>query len=275
MGRSQEGKVRVSLFPPQGGQSKGTRDGTGRRRQPRAQPGIAAFPGGSEGLGGPGTPGKPSPEPLEPPQPQAAQVCHSLQEKGFIWLALAVLPLPVPSREEEGEEEPFLPPPLPGKQPRIPQPQVPVLPLPALLPAGAGRAGAPFLIYSTPLEHALDPNGAPGTAARGAPGTEQGLQGQHMEFQAGTRGSRLAHNSRAGRRRQPRGMSSLLLRWLPGWEGTATALTPAPGKRAEPRSCARKIRKESWKTQEKRVSGRRGWMDAKLENITRSVGSRP
>lgn len=49
MGQRQEGKVRASLFPPRGGQSKGTRDGTGRSRQPRAQPGIAAFPGARRG----------------------------------------------------------------------------------------------------------------------------------------------------------------------------------------------------------------------------------
>lgn len=65
--KGRSGKVRASLFPPRGGQSKGTRDGTGRSRQPRAQPGIAAFPGGSEGLGCPGIQGKPGPEPPDPP----------------------------------------------------------------------------------------------------------------------------------------------------------------------------------------------------------------
>lgn len=105
-------------------------------------------------------------------------------------MALAVLPLPVPSREEE--EEPFLPP-LPreaAQDPPSPGPCPPALCSPPT-PAGAGRASATFLIYSTPLEHARDPNGAPGTATRtglrewsSAPGSARGIPDRHKGLQS-------------------------------------------------------------------------------------------
>lgn len=147
-----------------------------------------------------------------------------------------------------------------GKQPRIPPApgRCPPAPCCSPTPAGAGSASAPFLIYSTPLEHARDPNGAPGTAACAGLRSEQGLQGRHGELRAGTQ------SSAAGRRRQSQGdkpsQGDPRAHSYAGCQGGKARPQPRPwlqGKawRAEPGSNARKTRKKSWKTQENKVSG--------------------
>lgn len=177
-------------------------------------------------------------------------------------MALAVLPLPVPSREEEEEEEPFLPPPLPREAAQDPPPapgRCPPAPCSSPTPAGAGRASATFLIYSTPLEHARDPNGAPGTAGTGLRERSGGSRPGRWNS-SGTKGLRSRQEKAIQRgdtpsQGDPRAHSSA------GCQGGEARPQPRPrlqGKawRAEPGSNARKIRKKkSWETQENKVSG--------------------
>lgn len=136
MGRRREGKVRASLFPPQGGQSKGTRDGAGRSRRPRAQPRIAAVPGGSEGLGCRGTQGKPSLEPLEPPSPKLPRFVTVCRKIRFHLVGTSCSPAPCSQKGRGGGGGGALPPTSSpqGSSQGAPQPQVPVIPLPAPLP---------------------------------------------------------------------------------------------------------------------------------------------
>lgn len=172
-------------------------------------------------------------------------------------MALAVLPLPVPSREEE--EEPFLPPLAreAAQDPPSPGPCPPALCSPPT-PAGAGRANATFLIYSTPLEHARDPNGAPGTAActglerSSAPGSARGIPDRHKGLQS--RQQKATHRGDNPSQGDPRAHSSA------GCQRGKARPQPRPrlqGKawRAKPGSNARKIRNKSWKTQKNKVSG--------------------
>lgn len=136
LGRRQEGEVRASLFPPQGVRAKAPAMGQAGQAA-RAQPGIAAFLGGSEGLGCPGTQGKPSPEPPEPPSlklPSFVTVCRNNKVS---LVGTSCSPAPCSQQGRGGGGGGALPPSScpQGSSPGCPQPQVPVLPLPAPLPA--------------------------------------------------------------------------------------------------------------------------------------------
>lgn len=249
LGRSQEGKVRVSLFPPRGGQSKGTRDGTGRSRQPRAQPGLVAFPGGSEGVGGPGK-AQPAAHGASP-----ARSCPGLSQfagKRFHLVGTSCSPAPCSQQGGGGAHSPTSPAQGSSRGPPAPGPCHPA-PCSSPTPAGAGRAGAPLLIYSTPLEHALDPNGAPGTAARA------GLREPSRGSGAGTWNSRPARGAPAWHTTpepagegNPEGCDPCQVRCSAGCQGGKAQPQPRPwlqGKawRAEPGSYARKRGKKAGK----------------------------
>lgn len=201
MGRRQDGKVRASLFPRGGSEQRHPR----WHRQEQEAPGPArdsGTPGGSEGLGCPGTQGKPGPEPLDPPSlklPRFVTVCRN-NKVLFGWHYLFSRSLfPAGRRRRRSPSSPLL---SPGKQPRTPPApgRCPPAPCSSPTPAGAGRTSATFLIYSTPLEHARDPNGAPGTACTGLRERSGGSRRGRWNS-SGTRGSG------AGRRRQSRGVT--------------------------------------------------------------------
>jgi len=106
----------------------------------------------------------PGSEPPGAPRPQAAGVCHSPQAENqtvpFGWHELHSGSLPLAERRRR--RRPSSPPPTPVSPGQPPQRCRPApAPCPPRLP------GAPALIYSTPLEHALPSNGA--RAPRAAP----------------------------------------------------------------------------------------------------------
>lgn len=106
-----------------------------------------------------------------------------------------------------------------GSSPGSPQPHPPA-PRSSPTPASAGRAGETLLIYSTPLEHARDPNGAPEQNRGSGPAREfpgwhpehpgrchpcQGHPREHSS--AGCQGKRHGHSPNPGSREKPGGPS--------------------------------------------------------------------
>lgn len=133
-------------------------------------------------------------------------------------------------------------PPAPGR--------CPPAPCSSPTPAGAGRASATFLIYSTPLEHARDPNGAPGTAGTGLRERSGGSRPGRWNS-SGTKGLRSRQEKAIQRgdtpyQGDPRAHSSA---GCPGGEARPQPRPRLQGKawRAEPGSNARKIRKKKKK----------------------------